>query len=315
MSRRIRFHPPDCLVEVTCRTVQGRFLLRPSAPVADLCRGVLARAVRLYPVRIHAFTFLANHYHLLLTAPSASRLAAFMNYLNSNIAREIGRAVGWREKFWGRRYQAILVSPEQEAQVERLRYLLSHGSKENLVRRPADWPGATAIRSLLTGDPVVGSWVDRTASYLAHRQRRPFEPRNFVSVESFELAPLPCWNHLTREAHQARVAELVRGIEQETDRRIRETGREPLGRERLERQPPHQFPDRLKKTPAPLVHAASKPVRDAFRTAYRLFVHAFRKASEKLRSGRPLPSLLELFPVGSFPPPGPFIAAPSAGLS
>jgi REP element-mobilizing transposase RayT len=99
MARRLRFVPPDSLVEITCRTVQGRLLLRPSPLLNALALGVLARAARLYPVEIHAFAFLSNHYHLLLTVSSAQRLSAFMNYLNSNLAREAGRVAKWREGY------------------------------------------------------------------------------------------------------------------------------------------------------------------------------------------------------------------------
>src|SRR5687768_17900448 len=49
------------------------------------------------------------------------------------------RSTGWKEKIFSRRYQAILVSEEEAAQVDRLSYLLSHGAKENLVARPQDW--------------------------------------------------------------------------------------------------------------------------------------------------------------------------------
>jgi REP element-mobilizing transposase RayT len=307
VGRRIRFHPPGSLVEVTCRTVQGRLLLQPTPLIADLCRGVLARAVRLYPVQVHAFVFLGNHYHLLLTVPSAARLAAFMSHLNSNLAREVGRAVRWREKFWGRRYQAILVSEEPAAQVDRLLYLLRHGCKENLVRRPEDWPGATAVRSLRTGEPVAGTWVDRTSLYRAARKRAHSDAQNYLSKESFELTPLPCWRVLGPEDRGARIAELLGAIEADAARSLRATGREPLGLSRLLTQDPHQPPNRLARRPAPLVHAASKAVRDSWRRAYRQFVHAFRMASARFRRGAGLDALLELFPVGSFLPPGPFV--------
>jgi len=111
MPRRFRFHPRGSPAEVTCRTVQGRLLLPPTPLVRDLILGVLARAARLYPVDVHAFAFLSNHYHLLLTVPSAQRLAQFMNYLNSNVVREVGRAIRWPDRFWGRRYQATPSSP------------------------------------------------------------------------------------------------------------------------------------------------------------------------------------------------------------
>ena len=89
MARRLRFIPEGgALVEVTCRTVQGRFLLKPTNELRSIVIGVLARAQKLYPVELHAFVFLSNHYHLLLSVDNALRLARFMNYLNSNLARE-----------------------------------------------------------------------------------------------------------------------------------------------------------------------------------------------------------------------------------
>ena len=57
MARRLRFIPPGSLVEVTCRTIQGRLLLRPSPVLHDAIRGVLARAARLYAVEVHALPF------------------------------------------------------------------------------------------------------------------------------------------------------------------------------------------------------------------------------------------------------------------
>ncbi|HEV7505078.1 MAG TPA: hypothetical protein VGS07_09220 [Thermoanaerobaculia bacterium] len=58
------------------------------------------------------------------------------------------------------------------------------------------------------------------------------------------------------------------------------------------------------RSPAPLVHAATKAVRKAFYDAYVWFVAAFREAAERLRLGdRNAP-----FPSGSFPPALPFVA-------
>jgi hypothetical protein len=45
MSRRLRYVPEGgALVEVTCRTVHSRFLLRPSLALNEIVLGVLARA-------------------------------------------------------------------------------------------------------------------------------------------------------------------------------------------------------------------------------------------------------------------------------
>lgn len=263
---------------------------------------MLARAARLYPVEIHAFAFLSNHYHLLLTAPDAERLARFMNYLNSNLAREAGRLVRWREKFWGRRYQAILVSDEDEAQIERLRYVLAHGAKEGLVASPLDWPGAHCARALLDGTPVLGHWVDRTLEHQARLKGKAMEPSDLTSEESLHLTPLPCWAGLEPGQVRRRIELLVREIAAEAARRVAATGLPPLGRDALLRQEPHLEPNRVKKGPAPLVHAASRAARDALRERYRLFVAGFRQAADAMRSGR-----IEMsFPSGSFPPASPF---------
>ncbi|MGE0641437.1 MAG: transposase [Thermoanaerobaculia bacterium] len=309
MSRRLRFLPPGSLVEVTSRTLQGRLLLQPNSRIADLCRGVLARAVRLYPIEVHAFAFLGNHYHLLLSAHDSQRLAAFMNYLNSNLAREIGRAVSWREKFWGRRYQAIVVSDEEPAQVERLLYILRQGTKEGLVRRPGDWPGATSVRALLSGAPVAGTWIDRTSEFLVARTRKRYDPRTFVSTESFDLTPLPCWRDVSCEEYRRRMRELVRGVEQENERRMCDLEREPMGVERLARQNPHDTPARSRRSFAPFVHAATAATRRKFRSAYRAFYNAYSQASAKHRARPGCRDRFELFPENSFPPPGPFLAA------
>ena len=73
---------------VTSRCFQGRLLLRPSAEVNEVVGGVLARAVQRSAgnVRLHAFTFASNHFHLLVWARGAA-LAGFMQYLRANLSR------------------------------------------------------------------------------------------------------------------------------------------------------------------------------------------------------------------------------------
>jgi REP element-mobilizing transposase RayT len=309
MARRLRFIPPGSLVEVSCRTVHGRLLLRPSPILRDLTLGILARAARLYPVEIHAFAFLSNHFHLLLTVADARRLADFMNYLNSNLAREAGRLVRWREKFWGRRYQAILVSNEEAAQIARLRYVLAHGVKEGFVRSPLDWPGAHAAQHLLDGSPITGRWIDRTLESVARRRRLPLDPGAFTTVEQLELAPLPCWRHFPAERVRENLRDLLASIEHDGASRERHTGHPPRGREWLFRQDPRLEPNRLKKGPAPLAHTATRDARQALREAYGLFLAAYRRAAERLRCGAGEAQ----FPAGCFPPPLPFQALAPGG--
>jgi hypothetical protein len=60
-------------------------------------------------------------------------------------------------------------------------------------------------------------------------------------------------------------------------------GTEPFGREAILAQHPHTRPEKIKKSPAPFVHAATKATRQFFYGIYSELVAAYRTAAEKLR--------------------------------
>jgi REP element-mobilizing transposase RayT len=306
MGRKLRYIPEGgALVEVTCRTLHGRLLLRPSPELNDIAAGILGRAQRLYPVDIVAFSLMSNHYHVVVEVEDARRLARFVGYFNSNLAREISRRTGWTGKIWDRRYQAILISGEEEAQVERFRYVLSHGCKENLVARLREWPGLHCVRQLVDGEPLAGTWFDRTQEYAARRRRgEDPDPSQYTTRETVTLSPLPCWKHLSPEAYRERVADLAAEIEEDAAASRKRTGAEPLGPAAILAQDPVSRPQRVKRSPAPLFHAASKAMRHFLYEGFAWFVAAYRTAAEKLQRGDPEPR----FPAGSFPPALPFVS-------
>ncbi len=299
MGRRLRFIPAEnTLVEVTTRTFQGRYLLKPSPAANDAILGVMGRAQRLYPVEIHAFAFMSNHYHMLISVPDAQRMAQFVGYLNSNIARELGRMHGWREKFWGRRYQAIVVSEEEAAQEGRMKYLLSQGVKEGLVTDPREWSGVHSANALAEGRrTLTGRWRKRTHEYW-ERVRRGHSPAVFTQ-ERVHLSSLPCWAHRSPKEQVQRVRELIDLVVAEGSSSKAES---------LEGELPDlsatYCPPRLKRSPAPMFHCATRKMRRALYRAYDYFLSAYRDASEQLRYG----NLTAAFPSGSFPPPRPFVS-------
>jgi REP element-mobilizing transposase RayT len=297
-----RYIPEDSLVEVTTRTLHGRFLLRPSRDLNDIISGIIAKAAERYEVGVVHFVVLSNHVHLALIPKDAQALAGFMCYVNGNIAKEAGRLHEWRQRLWSRRYRAIVVSHEPEAQVSRLRYLLEQGCKEGLVRSPREWPGASGTEALLTGKPIRGLWFDRTAEYEARRRGSPFGKYTHAHEVSFELAPLPCWRALTPSERQRRAAAMVREIERETRERLHREGRSPLGRRRIERLHPHEAPRQSTTSPAPRFHAHCPSIRKGLELAFHEFLCWYRQASEDLRAGK---RGVE-FPPGCFLPRLPF---------
>ncbi len=304
MARPLRFITESgALVEVTTRTFQSRLLLTPKPLLNRIILGVLARASHRYEVGVVAFAFLSNHYHLLIWIDDAHQLARFMTHFNSKLAREIGRLTGWKQKVWSRRYQAIVISEEREAQEGRLAYVLAHGVKEGLVARVEEWPGVHAAPALLSGLPLEGVWYNRTKEYLSKLKGKKTDPDRFAETETLTLAPLPCWKHLSPEAYRVRIATLIQKIEEDAAAQRQATGRPPLGADVILRQEPRTEPNRTKKSPAPRFHAVRKWIRQELYQTYTLFAQAYREAAEMLRLGnRNAP-----FPRGCFPPPLPFV--------
>ena len=294
MGRKLRYLPPgeENLVEITCRVIQRRFLLRPSPQLTAMIIGTLARLQRRHGMRICGFVYLSNHVHVLLRPDSVEQLANFMRDLNSKIAREAGRLHYWRETLWGRRYTDVLVSQEPEAQELRLRYLLAQGTKEGLVASPKQWPGASSTQALLSGDTMEGVWIDRTEQYEAFQRKESNPDWRFTTTHRLELSPIPCWDHLPWHQRAARVRAMVREIEEET------AGRSVLGVEAILAQDPHGSPSTPRpRSPAPRFHAVEQQVRKALEIAYRAFRYAYQEASEALRASKKA-----IFPPGCFAP-------------
>ncbi len=264
------------MVEITCRTLQSRMLLRPSPQLREIMIGAIGRGQRIHGMRIHAVAALSNHYHALVTPRSAEQLGDFMSLVNAKIAKEAARLHDWPQKVWSRRYEPIVVTNEELAQVGRLAYLLAHGCKEGLVADPRDWPGLHCAQALIRGEPLRGLWFDRAAEYEARRRRTWRTSSDFASVETIRLSPLPCWGHLSPDEVRRRTKDLLDMVISQS-RTARASARleeaDPHGFARLH---PHHRPSRTKRSPAPMVHAASEEARQAFLGAYRLFVASRR---------------------------------------
>lgn len=308
MPRKSRFFPPSPngqLVEVTCRTLDGRAFLRPSKNVNELIVGVLGRAVENSQVEICAVTFLSNHYHFLLSACDQDQLSSFMHHINSNISKEINRLHGRSGPLWSRRYDAILVSVEPEAQWARLKYILANGTKEGLVASPLLWPGVQSAHTLVTGEPLEGYWFHRTKEWAARRRGEQYDRYDYATRYQVSLAQLPCARDMDAEDYQNKVSQLIQNIEREATQARQ--GRQPLGAEAIRRQDPFERASNLpqKRSPRPNFHGASLEARATFRNASTDFYNQYYLAADSLRKGRVDAAIS--FPTGSFPSPLPFV--------
>ena len=237
---------------------------------------------------------------MLLVPDDAEHMADFMEHVNGNLSKEIGRLHGWKGALWHGRYHHVAVSEEPAAQVARLRYLLAAGVKENLVDLVADWPGVHSATALAEGGPLTGRWYSRTKEYAARQLRgeKEVDPEQYATGHEIVLEPLPCWAHLPEATRCSYVADLVADIDEAAARERQRTGKRSLGVRKVLRVRPTRRPRKVAKSPKPRVHAMAEKVLCRWHELYREVIQAYRLASERLREG----DLWAEFPEGTFPP-------------
>jgi REP element-mobilizing transposase RayT len=307
---KFRYVEQQQLFEITTRVTDGTHLMRPDDAVTDIVLGCIGRAQSLYKLKIHAFVFMSNHYHMLVSPADAKHLTCFTRHLNSNTAREINRLRDRSGAFWGRRFKGIPVSMQADDQIERLDYVLKHGVKEGLVPRVRDWPGASSVPWLVGSGQLQGTWRDRTAAHNANRRVNFKElPGQFDIVYDIEMSPLPCWVQKAAKSWRAEVRGMVADIDQEAAR-TRETeaamsGKSPevVGVEAVLQGDPWNRTAKPTSKRAPCLLTRSAALRRRYRSRLRSIEIAYREASVAYRNG----NAKAVFPQGVFRPMGSFV--------
>ena len=150
------------------------------------------------------------------------------------------------------------------------------------------------------GAPVHGDLRHRGTS---GPDREAVLPDEYTTTLTAELKQLPCLRHLDWGGYIRFVTELIRDAEEEARRDRERRGVEVVGKEEILRHDPQTRPNRVKKSPAPPVHAASKRARLEWREVFGIFLLAYREAARLLKKG--IQDVV--FPEGCFPPGLPFV--------
>ena len=271
---------------VTRRCSERRCLLRPSRLTNDIFLFVLAIAARRYRVLVHAFCVLSNHAHLVITDPTGC-LPAFMQYLDSLVARAVNASLARFEGFWATDGSYSAVEPlEPSDLLAKTAYVLANPVAAGLVRKGAEWPG------LWTSPEQIG-----TAKLMAQRPKVFFDPRGLLpeSVE-LELAPPPGFQSL--EEFRALLSAALRELEEQHRLRLAKEGRRVLGAARALAQDPLARPftreQRFKLKPRLAARDTWKLIEGIF--SDKSFRQDYRQAWSDRRAGM----ANVLFPAGTY---------------
>jgi REP element-mobilizing transposase RayT len=265
---------------VTRRCSQRQFLLRPGKLVNQVFLYVLAIAARRYGIQVHAYCVLSNHYHLVVTDPSA-RLPAFTQFLDSFVARALNALHGRWDHFWSSdTYSAVALAGPEDTLAKAV-YVLANPVAAGLVRSPNSWPG------LWSGPEAVGTTlaVKRPAHFFDPDGHLPETaklriavPPGFESAESFT---------------RALAAALAERVERE-----RHSGKVFLGRARVLAQRPSGRPAGIepRRDLRPRIAARDKWKRVEILERLAEFSRAYREAWAERCAG----NLAALFPAGTY---------------
>lgn len=222
--RPLRSSLPAGLYELSIRITGQHLLLAPGEALNSVILGIIGRCqagASGQGVRIHAFSVLSNHYHMLVSVDSAHCLSKFQCFVNGNIARRVNKLLGRSGALWERRFNAIRVVGDRSAQLWRLQYIMAHGVKEGLVARIEHWPGASSNNWLRLGQQLFGTWTDHSAETNAKRRKGYVEiPGQFDVEYPIVMSPLPCFQDTPADKWRRHIERIVDEIHGEADARL-----------------------------------------------------------------------------------------------
>lgn len=176
MSRPIRIQYPGAVYHVMNRGNARQAIFRTPDHYQLFLR-CLAEAVQLWRLKLHAFSLMPNHYHLLIETP-AGNLSRAMRHLNHVYTQRLNRMAGRDGHLFRGRYKSILVEDDAYL-VELLRYIHLNPVKAALAKSPELHPwtshhyylGRTAP-DFLTTNRLLGYFGKRRS--LARRKLHEF---------------------------------------------------------------------------------------------------------------------------------------------
>lgn len=302
MAYKLRIQRSDRLYLVTTRCVGAQHLMRPDAECCRIILACLSRFAVAHKVDVYGFVFMSNHYHLLCGAPHLN-LSAFLQDLNSSIARRLNVHRDRNGVFFGERYTTVDVLDDEKA-FEKLLYILVNPCAAGVVVKPGEYPGVSSYAYHLSGEKVRGHWVDRKR-YHRNRKRNPeVRKEDYTAEYEFALKPLPQMQSLSHEERALRIEKAILKRCKALQRERKKDGKSRyLGPKKCRELDPFSAPERPKKTRYSACVGTDREAVLEYNEQRRAVVEAYRKARkldcravrEKVVSGI-------CYPPGTIPP-------------
>ncbi len=152
--RNPRFLIPGGIHFITFRTEEGLPFV-PLQFMNILICSALARAQRLYPIRIICFVVQANHVHLLIRVTNPEEVSSFIRYFKAESAHYLNRLLNRRQRtVWAERFDSPAVLDIDKA-LELFAYCSLNPVKDGLVGSMREYPGVASYPFLMKGQDSI----------------------------------------------------------------------------------------------------------------------------------------------------------------
>ena len=224
---------------ITRRCTQRKYLARPSEKNNQILLFCMIHAANKYKIDIHAYVFMGNHYHIILTDPHRN-LAKFMAWLNQFSSKCLNHTYHRWENVWNSsRYGAVTLREgfgedplyDSEEVIEKIIYTLANPVQAGLVNRGYKWPGAWSPPMLMA------------SGYIEAERPKYFSEYGVVPKRvRMKLCPPPGFSHMSPEEFVKMINKQLKEKEDEIQKLFKAQGRKFIGAKRIRAQNPESRP-------------------------------------------------------------------------
>lgn len=153
---------PGSVVFITTRMQEGLPLI-PVEYMRVIVEGILGRAQKLYRVKPCHYTFMSNHFHMMLVVEDPDTVAGFMDRVKTEIAHAVNRLLGRRQRsVWCDGYDATPILTKEDC-IEKIAYIYTNPQKAGLVEKIEEYPGISSWGMYMGGKRgFAARWINRS---------------------------------------------------------------------------------------------------------------------------------------------------------
>ena len=135
--RKPRILLPGAVYHVSARANRQEMVLEPSS-VKSLFEEILKKAKTKFEFRLHDFSIMGNHFHLVIQPSPGTSLSSIMQWVMSVFAQKWNRLHGIHGHVWGERFFSKVLDSLSEV-ARTIAYVALNPVRVGLARVPEEW--------------------------------------------------------------------------------------------------------------------------------------------------------------------------------